>query len=156
MLVQPGTRMSPNSRLPTKYRPMTKLNTAITALMVLTNHLMGLEHVPRLAAETLVLLVSPFAPHLGEELWRATGHTESLAYEPWPAHDEAWCAEDTVEIGVQVNGRTRGTVTIARQASEADARAAAAAIPSVARHLEGKQVVKFVYVRERIINFVVR
>ncbi|MBW2525117.1 MAG: leucine--tRNA ligase [Deltaproteobacteria bacterium] len=131
-------------------------NTALTALMVLCNHLMGLEPVPRQAAEALALLVSPFAPHLGEELWHRLGHGDSLAYQPWPTFDEALCVDDTIEIGVQVNGKTRGTVQIAKDASEEDARAAALAVETVGRHVEGKTVRKFIYVPGKIINFVAK
>jgi leucyl-tRNA synthetase len=131
-------------------------NTAIAAMMELTNHLTALDPVPREAMETLALLVSPFAPHLGEELWRTLGHAESLAFHAWPKFDAALTRDDTVEIGVQVLGKTRGTVLVARDASEEDARQAALDVPSVKQHVEGKQIVKFVYVPGRIINFVVR
>ncbi|MFO0586161.1 MAG: leucine--tRNA ligase [Polyangiaceae bacterium] len=130
-------------------------NTAISAMMVYTNHLLSLAEVPRDAALPLVLLVSPFAPHLGEELWRQTGHTESLAYEPWPTWDEALCVDDVVELAVQVNGKVRGKVTLAKAASEPDARAAALAVPSVASFTDGKQIKKFVYVPGKIVNLVV-
>jgi len=128
-------------------------NTAISALMQLTNHLMALEAVPREAAVALALLVSPFAPHLGEELWARLGHQTSLAYEPWPTFDEALCQDDTVELGVQVNGKTRGSVKLAVEATEDEARAAAAEV--VKTQLQGKEVKKFIYVPKRIINFVV-
>ncbi len=131
-------------------------NTAMSAMMSLTNHLMGSDPVPREAAEALILLVSPFAPHLGEELWNRLGHEESLAYHAWPHFDEALCVDDTIEMGVQVNGKTRGTVSLALDATADDARAAAIAIESVARQLEGKEVKKFIYVPKRIINFVAK
>jgi leucyl-tRNA synthetase len=131
-------------------------NTALTAQMVLTNRLMGLDPVPRRAAEALVLMVSPFAPHLGEELWNRLGHAESLSQAPWPTYDEALCIDDTIEIGVQVNGKTRGTVQLAKDASQDDARSAALAEESIARHVEGKTVRKFIYVPGKIINFVAK
>jgi leucyl-tRNA synthetase len=131
-------------------------NTAMSAMMSLTNHLMALDPVPREAAEALTLLVSPFAPHLGEELWNRLGHEESLAYHAWPLFDEALCVDDTIEMGVQVNGKTRGTVSLALDATADDARAAAVAIESVARQLEGKEIKKFIYVPKRIINFVAK
>ncbi|MBM4376011.1 MAG: leucine--tRNA ligase [Deltaproteobacteria bacterium] len=130
-------------------------NTAISALMVLVNHLQAQDPVPREAAEALALLVSPFAPHLGEELWQNLGHAATLAYHPWPAFDPALATDDTVEIGVQVGGKTRGTVRLAKDADEAAAREAAEANPDVARFLEGKTIKKFIYVPGRILNFVV-
>ena len=131
-------------------------NTAISALMVLSNHLSKLPSAPRAAAETLVLLLSPFAPHIAEELWNRLGHADSLAFAPWPSWDEKLCTDELCEIGVQVNGKTRGTVTLARDASEADARAAALAVESVSRHLVGKEVKKFIYVPVKIVSFVVK
>jgi leucyl-tRNA synthetase len=130
-------------------------NTAISAMMVYTNHLLSLPVVPRDAAVPLVLLVSPFAPHLGEELWNRTGHAESLAYEPWPTWDEALCVDDVVELPVQVNGKVRGKVTLAKAATEEDARAAVLAVESVAALTTGKQIKKFVYVPGKIVNLVV-
>ena len=103
----------------------------------------------------LVLLVSPFAPHLGEELWQHLGHAASLAYEPWPTWDEALCVDDVIEIAVQVNGKVRGRVTLARDASEADARAAALGRGGIAARLAGQAVRKFVYVPGQIVNLVV-
>jgi leucyl-tRNA synthetase len=130
-------------------------NTAISALMVLTNHLVSLPKTPDEAARALTLLVSPLAPHLGEELWSKLGNEASLAYEPWPTFDEALTVDDTVEVGVQVNGKVRGRLVIAKAASEADARELAAKAEGVGAFLEGKTVKKFVYVPGRIINFVV-
>jgi len=130
-------------------------NTAISALMTLTNQLVGLDPVPREAAEALALLVSPFAPHVGEELWMMLGHTQSLTHHPWPSYQPELCIDDQVEMGVQVNGRTRGTVTLPRDADAEAAQAAAMALGSVSKHLQGKQIRKFVYVPGRIINFVV-
>jgi leucyl-tRNA synthetase len=130
-------------------------NTAISAMMVLSNHLAGLDVVPRQAAEKLVLIVSPFAPHLGEELWRKLGHPASLAYEPWPSYDEALCVEEEVELPVQVNGKVRAVVAIARTASEDEARKAALEADAVRAFIEGKTIRKFVYVPGKIANLVV-
>ncbi|HEX7601639.1 MAG TPA: leucine--tRNA ligase, partial [Polyangiaceae bacterium] len=134
-------------------------NTAISAMMVFASHLGAQKQPPREAVEALILLVSPFAPHLGEELWTRVGsHPEaprSLAHEPWPTYDETLCVDDVIEMAVQVNGKVRGRVTLPRAAPEADARAAALAAEGVGPHLEGKQVKKFIYVPGKIINFVV-
>ncbi len=130
-------------------------NTAISAMMVLVNHLGALPEVPPEAMAALTLLVSPFAPHLGVEMWRLHGHERSLAYEPWPTWDEALCVDDVVEMAVQVNGKVRGRVTLARAAGEDEARAAALAAEGVGVHTTGKQVKKFIYVPGKIINLVV-
>jgi leucyl-tRNA synthetase len=130
-------------------------NTAISAMMVLTNHLLSLPAVPREALRAITLLISPFAPHLGEELWRLQGHAESLAREPWPTWDEALCVDDVVEMAVQVNGKVRGRVTLSRTATEDEARAAAVAAEGVSAHVAGKQIKKMVYVPGKIINLIV-
>src|SRR5262249_38133201 len=96
-----------------------RFNTAIAAMMERTNHLTKLEQRPRKVLETFVMLLSPFAPHLGEELWRALGHKESLAYEPWPKFDPALTKEDTIEVPVQVNGKLRSKVTVPADADQA-------------------------------------
>jgi leucyl-tRNA synthetase len=133
-----------------------RFNTALAAMMELTNHVTGLKEMPRVAAEALTLLVSPFAPHLGEELWLRLGHAGSLAYAAWPTHDEALTVDDTMTMGVQVNGKTRGSVEIPKDADADAAKAAALAIPSVNKYVEGKDVKKFIFVPGRIINFVVK
>ena len=138
-----------------------RFNTAISAMMILVKHLGALPEVPVEAAETLTLLVSPFAPHLGEELWhrlhnpRQTAPTASLAYAPWPTFDPDLVRDDVVEIGVQVNGKLRGTITLPADADEASAREAALAEPRVQAHLEGKTLKKLVYVKAKILNFIV-
>ncbi len=132
-----------------------RFNTALSQLMICLNHLAKLEVLPHQAAETFVLLLSPFAPHLGEELWHLLGHEASLAYEPWPVYDVAKCEEDQVTLAVQVLGKTRGTVEVARGASEEEVVAAAKALAPVARQLEGKTLRKVIVVPNRIVNFIV-
>jgi leucyl-tRNA synthetase len=130
-------------------------NTAISAMMVLTNHLQTLkDKVPFEAAEKLALMVSPFAPHLGEECWSLLGHKETLAYHPWVDYDEALCVDDTVNMGVQVNGKARGSITIAVDADQETAMAAAKAVERVMSQLEGKEIKKIIYVPGRILNIV--
>ncbi|HEY8042276.1 MAG TPA: leucine--tRNA ligase [Polyangiaceae bacterium] len=130
-----------------------RFNTAISAMMILVKHLGALDAAPHDAVQTLTLLVSPFAPHLGEELWQRLGHDASLAHAPWPEFDAALVKDDVVEIGVQVNGKLRGTITLAVDADEATARAAAE--ERVRAHLEGKTVRKLIYVKGKIANFIV-
>ncbi|HEX4447961.1 MAG TPA: leucine--tRNA ligase, partial [Polyangiaceae bacterium] len=137
-----------------------RFNTAISTMMILTRHLAGLEKVPRPAARDLALLLSPFAPHLAEEIWSRMGDRESrdgesLARAPWPEFDPALVKDEVVEIGVQVNGKLRGTISLAVDADEAAAREAALAEPKVRGHVEGKTVRKFIYVKGKIVNFIV-
>jgi leucyl-tRNA synthetase len=132
-----------------------RFNTAVSAMMILVKHLGGLPAVPREAAKTFALVLSPFAPHLGEELWERLGGAASLAHEPWPAFDPELVKDDTVEIGVQVNGKVRGTIQLAADADEAVAREAALAEPKVSAQIAGKPIKKVVYVRGRILNIIV-
>jgi len=135
-------------------------NTAIAALMVLTNHLAALEAPPRAAVEKLVLMVSPFAPHLGEECWSLlrggeTSATATLAYEPWVTWDESLCVDDVAELGVQVNGKKRGSVELSKTSSEEDAKDAALEVPSVKKFVDGKPIKRIIYVPGRILNIIV-
>jgi leucyl-tRNA synthetase len=139
-----------------------RFNTAISAMMILVKHLTGLAVVPRDAARTMALLVGPFAPHVGEEIWsRLHGDrpeappVRSVAHEPWPEFDPALVEEHVVEIGVQVNGKFRGTITIAVDADEGVAREAALKEDRVRAHLEGKPIKKFIYVKGKIVSFIV-
>jgi leucyl-tRNA synthetase len=133
-----------------------RLNTAVSAMMILVNELTALPKPPREGVEKLVLCVAPFAPHLAEELWERLGHAPSVANAAWPSFDPVLCVETSVEIGVQVSGKVRGRVTLAVDAPEADAKAAGLADPNVAKFLEGKQLVKVVYVPGKILNFIAR
>jgi leucyl-tRNA synthetase len=135
-----------------------RFNTAISAMMILVKQLGQLKAVPRDAVKTFVLMLSPFAPHLGEELWqRLNGPTwpGSLAYEPWPVFDPELVKESLAEIGVQVNGKLRGVVTIAIDADEAKAREVAMADDKISVFVVGKTLKKVVYVKGKILNFIV-
>jgi leucyl-tRNA synthetase len=132
-----------------------RFNTAIAAMMEFSNHLTREEVRPRPVLEKFVLLLSPFAPHLGEELWNLLGHHESLAYEPWPAYDEALTRADEIEVPVQVNGKVRSKVTVPANSDEAALKAAALADERVRDLTTGKQVRKIIVVPGRLVNIVV-
>lgn len=132
-------------------------NTAISAMMVLTNHLQSLKaKVPLEAVEKLVLMVSPFAPHLGEECWSILGNKDSIAYHPWVQYDEDLCVDDEITMGVQVNGKARGEITIPADADEELAMNAAKAVEKVSNQLEGKDIKKVIYVPGRILNIIAK
>jgi leucyl-tRNA synthetase len=132
-----------------------RFNTAIAAMMELTNHLTGLEQRPRKVLETFVLILSPFAPHLAEELWRTLGHEKTLAYEPWPPYDPALTREDTIEIPIQVNGKLRSKVTVPADVDEPTLRSAALSEERIRGLIEGKQVRKVIVVPKKLVNIVV-
>ena len=133
-----------------------RYNTAISAMMVLSNDLAKLEKAPKEGVAILAQLVHPFAPHLGEEMWERIGNAPSVQNAAWPAFDPKLVEDSVVEIAVQVLGKVRGRITIPKDAPEADALAAAKAEPGVASNLEGKTIQKVVYVPGKILNLIVR
>ena len=135
-----------------------KMNTAIAQLMTLVNALYDNGGATKAELETVVQLLNPFAPHMTEELWEKLGHghDEQLAYYPWPKYEEAKCVESTVEIAVQVNGKVKARLKVAADIDAAAAIAAAKADPAVAAALEGKQLVKEIYVKGRLVNLAVK
>jgi leucyl-tRNA synthetase len=129
-------------------------NTAAAKLIEYTNHLTKESVTARAALEPLVLMVAPLAPHLAEELWRRLGHEGSLAHGPFPVADERFLVEDTVEYPVQVNGKVRGRVTVAADASADAVQAAALADEKVVAFLDGKTPKKVIVVPGRLVNVV--
>jgi leucyl-tRNA synthetase len=129
-------------------------NTATARLIELNNALVGRERVPQVVAEALVVMLSPQAPHVCEELWQRLGHPESLAREPWPAWDESRLVRDTVDIVVQVMGKKRGLIAAPAEADREAVEALALADPAVQRHLEGRDVRKVIYVPGKLVNIV--
>jgi leucyl-tRNA synthetase len=133
-----------------------QFNTAISALMVLVNDLTREAVRPRAALETLLLLLSPFAPHLAEELWKQLGHAKTLAYEPWPEADARYLVKTEVEIVFQVNGKVRGHLTVPAGSSQEIVASAARALPAFAEWTAGHEVKKIVFVPDKLINVVVK
>lgn len=131
-------------------------NTAISKMMEFTNYFLKVDPRPRSAMEQLILLLSPFAPHMAEELWRLLGHGNTLAYEPWPQFDEAKIKEDTIEVPVQILGKLRGRVMVPADSTSEQIEAAARGDEKIAALLEGKTVVKVIVVPGRLVNFVVK
>jgi len=131
-----------------------RFNTAIAAMMEFVNAANKWDVLPRTVIEPFVIIFSPFAPHLAEELWRRLGHSETLAYEPWPDVVEAHLAEERIEIAVQVNGKVRGTIEVPADADKEAVLGVAKRDDNVARHLDGKTLRREIYVPGRIVNFV--
>ena len=110
----------------------------------------------RETAETLTLLMAPSTPYVAEEMWSRLGNPFSVHQQPWPTYDEALTVEETAEVVIQVNGRMRDRLTLAKDAPEDEARAAALASERVQTHLDGKSPVRVIYVPGRLINIVVK
>ena len=133
-----------------------KFNTAIAAMMTLLNDIYNHGSLTSDELNVFIRILCPFAPHLSEELWESIGEKPFASLAPWPEYDEAKTVEDTVEIAVQICGKLRSTITVSKTAETADAIAAAKADPKVAAALEGKTVVKEIYVPGKIVNIVAR
>ncbi len=148
-------------------------NTAIARMMEFTNFFLKEEVRPKTAMQRFVLLLSPFAPHLAEELWQAlhsplsrsgrgaggegsTSSESTLAYQPWPIFDESAIREDTIEIPVQINGKLRWRIQVPAGIDQPSLEAAARGDAKVAELLAGKTVVKAIVVPGRLVNFVVK
>lgn len=132
-----------------------RFNTAISAMMEFANEAQKWEQRPRAVLEPFIVALSPFAPHLAEELWAKLGHTESLAYKPWPTYDPALLVSETMEIPVQVNGKLRGKLVVSTGATQESLLAAAQVEAGIQSHLAGKTIRKVIYVPNRLLNLVV-
>src|SRR5437899_468670 len=131
-----------------------RFNTAIAEMMIFVNEATKAPAIPRDWLETFVKILSPFAPHLAEEMWQRLGHTQTIAYAPWPAYDEAKLAPATMVLVVQVNGKVRGQIEVAPDASDATILTAARADRNVQSFLGGKQIKREIYVKGRLVNLV--
>ncbi|MBI3301761.1 MAG: class I tRNA ligase family protein, partial [Deltaproteobacteria bacterium] len=132
-----------------------RFHTALSALMILVNEAHKAERLPRALAEGIVLALAPFAPHLAEEVWQRLGHTDTLAYEPWPVYDPALVRDETVTVAVQVNGKLRATIEVAADADQATTLAAARAHEKIQVYLQGKTLRREVVIPGRLVNLVV-
>jgi leucyl-tRNA synthetase len=132
-----------------------RFNTAISAMMEFSNYLNKLEVRPHSVLEPFVLLLSPFAPHLAEELWHALGGNETLAYEPWPKYDPDLVRADEIEVPVQVNGKLRSRLTVPADIDDDALQTRALEDPRVRAALEGKRVRKVIVVPQKLVNVVV-
>lgn len=140
-----------------------KFNTAIASIMELFNEISkfkakteGDKRVLKEAIEKLTIMLSPFTPHVAEEMWEITGHTTLLAEEKWPEVDESALKVEEIEIPVQVNGKVRGKITIPADANEETVRELALSNEKIKKYTEGKNIVKFIYVKGRLVNIVVK
>ena len=131
-------------------------NTAISQMMIFVNAATKEDTIPQEYAEGFVKLLSPVAPHISEEIWCRLGHNDTITYEAWPTYDEAKLVEDTVEIPVQINGKVRATVEIPVESTEEEVKNIVHENANIQTQLEGKNVVKEIYVKNKIYNIVVK
>ncbi|MDR2094759.1 MAG: leucine--tRNA ligase [Treponema sp.] len=130
-------------------------NTAISRMMIYSNELAKLDKLPRDLWEPLVKLIAPYAPHLGEELWRKLGHTESVSQSAWPVYDEKLCVQNEVTIVVQVNGKIRDKFSAAAGTDKAELENRAQALPGMQKWLEGQRIVRIICVQDKLVNIVI-
>ena len=132
-----------------------RFNTAISQMMIFLNEAMKVEIRPRKMMENFVLLLAPFAPHIAEEIWQKLGHKKSTAYEPWPMYDEAKCAESIVEVVLQINGKIRSKVTVAKDTHEAELERLAFHDSNIKRYTDGKRIIKKIIIQNKLVNIVI-
>ncbi len=133
-----------------------KFNTAIAAMMAFINDVYEYGSITKDEFVAFIKLLNPFAPHLTEEMWENMGNSSFLSLEKWPEYDEAKTVENTIEIAVQINGKLRSTITIAKDTSKDDAIASAKADSKVAEAINDKSIIKEIYVPGKIVNIVVK
>jgi leucyl-tRNA synthetase len=140
-----------------------RYNTAIATAMGALNELyklkvnfLGRNKVWRQALEGIIACVAPFAPHMADELWHGLGHSSSIHHDSWPTYDEKYLTQDTVTVAAQINGKVRSEITLAKDATETEVVDAAKADAKVQTHLDGKEIIKTIYVAGKILNIVVK
>jgi leucyl-tRNA synthetase len=133
-----------------------RLNTAISQMMIFQNHLSNLNEIPKEVLQDYLILLSPFAPHFSEEINQLWGNQNTMAYKEWLVYDEELASEEEVEIAVQVNGRLRGSIIIAKNSKEETVSEQSRKIKKVNKHIENQTIIKTIYIKNRLINFVIR
>ncbi len=133
-----------------------KFNTAIAAMMSLTNDIYDAGTLTVDELKTFITLLSPFAPHVTEEMWHELGETSFLSIEKWPEYDEAKTVDSTVTIAVQIGGKTRGTIDIPNGADQATVAEIAKADAKIASFIAGKNIIKEIYVKNKIFNIIAK
>lgn len=132
-----------------------RFNTAISAMMEFVNEATKWNTKPAAAIAPLALLLSPYAPHISEEIWSKLGHQESLAYHPWPEAEEKYLVDSTIQLPVQVMGKMKGLVVVAPSASESEVLEAALSVDKVASMVDGKSMRKVIYKPGKILNLII-
>ena len=131
-------------------------NTAISQMMIFVNEVYKVGKCPKEYAEGLIKMMSCITPHVGEEIWSIFGHNDTIAFEPWPSYDESQLVEDTVEVVVQVNGKLRAKLSVAVDADKDSVIAQALADEKVKEFTDGKNIIKQIYVPNKLVNIVAK
>ena len=131
-------------------------NTAISQMMIFINAVYKEDVFPKEYAEGLIKLLNPIAPFITEEIWEMLGHDHTIAYEQWPTYNEAKTINEEIEIGVQVNGKLRGTIKVKKDEEKSQIESIALQEENVKKHIENKEIIKVIVVQNRIVNIVVK
>lgn len=131
-------------------------NTAISQMMIFINAVYKEDNFPKDYAEGFVKLLNPVSPHIAEELWEMLGHNDTIAFESWPSYDNSKIIEDEKEIAVQVNGKVRATINVLVNEDEESMKEKALKCDNVIKHIDGKEVVKVIVIKGKIVNIVVK
>jgi len=131
-------------------------NTAISQMMIFSNHLQSLDTINNKTVKTFLLLLNPFVPHMAEELNEQMQAFESLSYEMWPVHNAELAKSDLITIAIQVNGKLRGNIQVSSEIDNKTLKNEAANVEGVKKHLEGKDIIKKIVIPGRVVNFVVK
>ena len=131
-------------------------NTAISQMMIFINSASKEDVIPKEYAEGFIKLLNPVVPHITEEIWNRFGHNNTITYEAWPTYDETKLVEDTIEIPVQINGKVRATISISVGASQDDVKNTVHQNSNIQSQIDGKTVVKEIYVKNKIYNIVAK
>ena len=131
-------------------------NTAVSQLMIYCNHLQKCNTVSKKLIEELVIILSPFVPHIAEEFWSLLGHSQTISYQSWPQYSEDLIQLDEVTIAVQVNGKLRANINVSKDSNESDVISEAMSLENVKKFTSDGNIVKTIYVPNRLLNFVVQ
>ena len=131
-------------------------NTCVSEFMIFTNHIQKLDKINIELVKTFIILINPFMPHLAQELWELIGETDELSYQKWPSYDKNVALQDIITIAVQINGKRRSEIEISRNQTENDVITKAKADPKVFTYLKNSEIVKEIYIKEKILNIVIK
>jgi leucyl-tRNA synthetase len=133
-----------------------KFNTSIAQMMIFINELYKSEKIYKSVLKDFVLLLSPYAPHIAEELWQRLGGKDTLAYYPWPEYNEELTKADKITIVFSVNGKVRGKKEMDADLPDKELEQAALDDINIKKHLEGKQIIRIITVKNKMVNIVVK
>ena len=131
-------------------------NTCVSEFMIFTNHIQKLDKINIELVKTFIILINPFMPHLAQELWELIGETDELSFQKWPSYDKNVAQLDIITIAVQINGKRRSEIEISRNQTENDVVTKAKTDPKVSTYLKDSEIVKEIYIKEKILNIVIK